>query len=248
MTDPTGVVRWTCPPMLPGSARSRRCWPSKCLSGWRECAEARLGRWREPSSCLVAAVGTVALAVSPSPSRQGCRAASAGPTEGRSASGRPSSWSGLSRMSECLLCRSPPVRVRCPVPGVRCAGVRVRASRVRVRLSAQAGFVERVGAAGQPHGWTGDLGVVASRVRERPARLPESGWRGRSWRRPSGSTEASAVNLAAVLGWMRSGRGCSHVQPPGRPGQPVGREGRPSVGWTITVGERGARNLRPRAA
>ena len=128
MTDPAGVVRWTCPPMLPDSARSRRCWPSKCLSGWRECAEARLGRWREPSSCLVAAVGTVALAVSPSPSRQGCRAASAGPTEGRSASGRPSSWSGLSRMSECLLCRSPPVRVRCPVPGVRCRVSGVRAS------------------------------------------------------------------------------------------------------------------------
>jgi hypothetical protein len=136
--------------------------------------------------------------------------------------------------------------VRCA--GVRCPGVRVRASRVRVRLSAQAGFVERVGAAGQPYGWTGDLGVVASRVHERPARLPESGWRGRSWRRPSGSTGGVGREPGRRLRMDEFG----HRLQPRSTTWPTrtagGREGRPSVGWTITVGERGAGDLRLCAA
>jgi hypothetical protein len=81
----------------------------------QQCAEARLGRWSDTSSCLVAAVITVALAVLPSLSRPWLlRLKPQTPAQRRARSVRRAAFVVVrSRMSECLPCRSP---VPCPHP------------------------------------------------------------------------------------------------------------------------------------
>jgi hypothetical protein len=96
-----------------------------------------LDRGATPSSCLVTAVVTVALAVLPSRSRPWLPSRKRRPhRRGLGVSRRAALWSWRSRMSECLPCRSSvplsaslPVRLACPVegtvsgrtrPGMRC--------------------------------------------------------------------------------------------------------------------------------
>jgi hypothetical protein len=147
----------------------------------------------------------------------------------------------------------------CPVSGWRVSGVRCPGARcpvyecpVAARLvsdcPAPGGFVERVGAA--------DRAPAIGSGRLRRGRPPC----------PRAARSVAQVGLArsqlaeAVLAWRgsrtatwppslgRSGGGCVHVRPPGRPGT-AGCTRRWPVGWLgITVGERGARDVCPRAA
>ena len=96
-----------------------------------------MDRGATPSSCLVTAVVTVALAVLPSRSRPWLPSRKRRPhRRGLGVSRRAALWSWRSRMSECLPCRSSvplsallPVRLACPMegtvsgrtrPGMRC--------------------------------------------------------------------------------------------------------------------------------
>jgi hypothetical protein len=154
---------------------------------------------------------------------------------------RRSSWLWLSRMSQCWLCRSSPVRcpvVRCPV--VRCAGCPLCGcpcpcvSRPRPPCP-HAGVcgARRCGAAPR-------FGTGRSRCGRAP--VSASGWSSaRVWRDWSGGGCAGLSEAPARSGrrlGMRSGGGCGHVRPLA---DRLGAEGRPSVGCRITVGGRCAR-------
>ena len=122
-----------------------------------------------------------------------------------------------------------------PVSGVRCRVRRVSAVRVSVSvrlasasaLSAQAGVCGARRCRAAPRLGRADLGVVARRVRERPVFCPSLARMER--RRPCWASGGVGRGPGRCPG-MRSGGGCGHVSTACRPGQPVGAEGRPSVG------------------
>jgi hypothetical protein len=120
---------------------------------------------------------------------------------------RRSSWLWLSRMSQCWLCRSSPVR--CPVvrcAGVRCAGCPVRRVSVSVRLaSASASTLSARGGLwsasvrGGPTVWDGSISVWSrARVCERLVVCPSLA--GLERRRLCWAFGGAGRDLAAVLG------------------------------------------------
>jgi hypothetical protein len=175
----------------------------------------------------------------------GCRAASAGPTGGVRRTG--------SRLRGCG-CRGCPnacraVRrlsaSRCPVSGVRCPRVRWRVCRgvrcgasvsarlASARLASASALSARAGSCGArrcgaaPRFGTGDFAVVARPCQRAAGRLPKSGAIG-AVEAVLGRAETSAGTWP--LSWGALGRRLRPRSTACRPGQPVGAEGRPSVG------------------
>jgi hypothetical protein len=167
----------------------------------------------------------------------GCRAASAGPTGGvrRTGSrlrgcgcrGCPNACRAVRRLSAS---RCPVSGVRCPVSAVGrpCPRVsRPRVSRPRPPCPRGRGLVERVGA-GRPHGLgRATLPWSPARVSERPVVCPSPA-RLERWRLCW--AERRRRPRTWPLSWGALGRRLRPRSTACRPGQPVGAEGRPSVG------------------
>jgi len=173
-----------------------------------------LDRGATPSSCLVTAVVTVALAVLPSRSRPWLPSRKRRPhRRGLGVSRRAALWSWRSRMSECLPCRSSVPcphrfrfgwrarwRGRCPAGHGRECAVRNLSDR----------GVHR-GRRTRPRGhWTG------TRLADVPARLGLA--EGGHARRLSGQSQNEQAAWLAVAGWLGAWSGAGRWRCP-----PLGR-------------------------
>jgi hypothetical protein len=117
-----------------------------------------------------------------------------------------------------------------PVPGVRSTSVRwLRVSCLTVprRVGSWSESVRRTE---PPRLGRAGFGVAARRVLERLGRLPRSGWRARSWPRPCWPGGGVEPRPGRRL-WDARAAAAFMFDRLADQGQPVAREGGPSVGW-----------------